>query len=64
MGVARYSITSTNRRWNVSHDGNFEGDFDTKEAAFEAAVAAASLALREGHDVHVSVASNSIVAGE
>ena len=27
----------------------------TKEAAFEAAVAAASLAIREGHEVHISV---------
>ncbi|MGY3074160.1 phosphotransferase system HPr-like phosphotransfer protein [Bradyrhizobium sp. LM6.10] len=30
-------------------------DNATKEAAFESAVAAASLALREGHEVHVSV---------
>jgi hypothetical protein len=27
----------------------------TKESAFEAAIAAASLAIREGHEVHVSV---------
>jgi hypothetical protein len=61
MGIDRYSITSNADRWIVSHDGNFEGDFETKEAAFQAAVAAASLALKQGHDVQVSVVSNSIV---
>ena len=37
------------------NDGNAEHDYETKEAAFEAAVAAASLAIRQGHEVHVSV---------
>jgi hypothetical protein len=39
----------------VLHDGNVEGDFATKESAFESATAAASLAIREGHEVHLSV---------
>ena len=30
-------------------------EYASKEAAFESAVAAASLALREGHEIHVSV---------
>jgi len=30
-------------------------DYETKEAAFEAAVAAASLAIRQGHEVHLSI---------
>jgi len=38
----------------VLHDGRMENDYATKEAAFEAAVAAASLAIREGHEIHVS----------
>ena len=55
MGLATYAIIETGGRWGILHDGNVEGDHVTKEAAFEAAVAAASLAIREGHEVHVSV---------
>lgn len=54
MGLASYAITPIAERWSVLHDGEVEGDYVTKEAAFEAAVAAASLAIREGHEVHVS----------
>jgi len=54
MGLATYAVIDHNSRWVVLHDGAPEGDFATKEAAFEAAVAAASLAIREGHEVHVS----------
>ena len=54
MGLATYSVVSTGKTWSVLHDGDLEGDFITKESAFEAAVAAASLAIREGHEVHVS----------
>lgn len=57
MGLASYAIIESGKRWGVLHDGNVEGDFDTKEAAFEAAVAAASLAIRQGHEVRVSVPS-------
>jgi hypothetical protein len=35
-----------------------EGKFLTKESAFEAAVAAAALAIRQGHEVHVSAPSS------
>jgi hypothetical protein len=55
MGLAQYAIIAVRDHWGVLHDGNVEGDFVTKEAAFEAAIAAASLAMREGHEVHVSV---------
>ena len=55
MGLAQYAVTSVGDRWGVLHDGNVEGDFATKESAFESAIAAASLAIREGHEVHVSV---------
>ncbi|RYG94153.1 MAG: hypothetical protein EON58_16885 [Alphaproteobacteria bacterium] len=55
MGLASFAVIEAGKRWGVFHDGNVEGDFETKEAAFEAAaVAAASLAIREGHEVHVS----------
>jgi len=55
MGLAEYMIDSKAGGWTVLHDGTTPNDYDTKEAAFEAAVAAASLAIRQGHEVHVSV---------
>jgi hypothetical protein len=54
MGLATYAITPIADKWGILHDGEVEGDYVTKEAAFEAAVVAASLAIREGHEVHVS----------
>ena len=41
------------------HDGDVRNRYVTKEAAFDAAVAAASLAIREGHEVHISVPDRS-----
>jgi sarcosine oxidase gamma subunit len=55
MGLAEYMIISQPDGWTVLHDGTAQNNYDTKEAAFEAAVAAASLAIRQGHEVHVSV---------
>jgi phosphotransferase system HPr-like phosphotransfer protein len=54
MGLAQYAIVPVQDEWGVLHDGNVNGTYVTKEAAFESAVAAASLALRQGHEVHVS----------
>ena len=47
MGVASYEIVGSAGEWRVRHDGKAENVYETKEAAFEAAVAAASLALRQ-----------------
>jgi hypothetical protein len=55
MGLAQYAIVAVDDHWSVLHDGDVEGDFTTKEAAFESAAAAASLAIRQGHEVHLSV---------
>src|SRR5947208_15805078 len=55
MGLAEYMIVSRPNGWTVLHDGTAEHEYETKESAFEAAVAAASLAIRQGHEVHVSV---------
>jgi hypothetical protein len=55
MGLAQYSIVPIRDQWGVLHDGNINGEYATKESAFESAVAAASLAIRHGHEVHVSV---------
>jgi hypothetical protein len=53
MALASYRIVGAPGAWNVEHDGKAENTYETKEAAFEAAVAAASLALRQGHEVVV-----------
>ena len=55
MGLAQYSIVPVGKQWSVLHDGNTHGDYATKESAFESAAAAASLAIRQGHEVHLSV---------
>jgi hypothetical protein len=56
MGLAAYDVIESGANWGVRHDGNVEGTFETK-AAFEAAVAAASLAIRQGHEVRVTAPS-------
>jgi phosphotransferase system HPr-like phosphotransfer protein len=55
MGLAQYSIVPIGDQWGVLHDGNINAEYATKESAFESAAAAASLAIRQGHEVHISV---------
>lgn len=55
MGLAQYAILAVGDHWGVLHDGDVRGEYATKESAFESATAAASLAIRQGHEVHVSV---------
>lgn len=67
MGRASYAILEQGDKWVVLHDGETNGDFLTKEAAFESAVSAASLAIRQGHEVSVTApgreASNGTALG-
>ena len=58
MGLAQYAIVPIEDHWSVLHDGNVHGDYATKESAFESAAAAASLAIKQGHEVHLSVPGN------
>ena len=55
MGLAQYAVVPIDDHWSVLHDGDVEGDYATKEAAFESAAGAASLAIRQGHEVRLSV---------
>ncbi len=57
MGVAQYHIVPVGKQWGVQHDGNVNGGYLTKESAFEAAAAAASLAIKQGHEIRISVPS-------
>jgi uncharacterized protein (DUF58 family) len=63
MGQAIYEIVGTAGEWRVRHDGHAENVYQTKESAFEAAIAAASLALRQGHEVRVSTAGAETATG-
>jgi hypothetical protein len=63
MGLAAYKIVGNGGEWRVRHDGKEENAYQTKESAFEAAVAAASLALRQGHEVEISVPGSATATG-
>ena len=63
MGLAYYDIVGSEGEWRVRHDGKAANVYETKEAAFEAAVAAASLALRQGHEVRVSAPGRGTATG-
>jgi hypothetical protein len=63
MGLASYEIIGSDAEWRVRHDGKAENVYATKEAAFEAGVAAASLALRQGHEVRVSAPGHGLASG-
>jgi hypothetical protein len=58
MGLARYDIVPVGKQWGVRHDGKINGEYATKEAAFESAAKAASMAIHQGHEVHISVPSS------
>jgi hypothetical protein len=65
MGLASYEIVGNAGEWRISHDGKAANVYETKESAFEAAVTAASLALRQGHEVRISnptMAANRVLA--
>jgi hypothetical protein len=55
MEEATYNIVRQGETWAIEHDGQREGDYATKEAAFEAAAAAASNAIKEGFGVTIKV---------
>ena len=63
MGIAKYEIFGKGGVWRIRHDGKLENEYATKEAAFEAAIAAASIALSEGHDVTVTAPSSETTTG-
>ena len=54
MGSAIYKIVPYEGGWGVSHDGSTIGPYATKEAAFEATAAAASIAMHDGHAVEIT----------
>jgi hypothetical protein len=63
MGFANYKVFGRPGEWHVEHDGKVGNTYETKESAFEAAAAAASIALRQGHEIMIT-APGSAGAGE
>lgn len=63
MGLATCEIVGTAGEWRVRHDGQAANVYQTKESAFEAAVAAASLALRQGHEICVTAPASETTTG-
>ena len=59
MGQAIYKVVPYENGWGVDHDGKIVGPYETKEAAYEATVAAGSIALKEGHDLQILVPGRS-----
>ena len=55
MGEATYQIVRKGKTWAIQRDGKPEGDYATKEAAFEAAAGAASNAIKDGLGVSIKV---------
>lgn len=55
MGQASYKVVPNGDGWSVDHDGDRNGAYATKEAAFEAIVAAAANAIKSGHQISISV---------
>lgn len=58
--IETYRIVGAQGAWRVAHDDETSSDetimaYVTKEAAFEAAVSAASNAVRAGHEVSILV---------
>jgi hypothetical protein len=60
MAIDSYEVVGSGGVWRVKHDGEPIGSYPSKEAAFEAAVAAASLDVREGYAVQLSVPGDRI----
>jgi hypothetical protein len=59
MAERIYNVVKAPVGWIVNVDGvRLGGVYGTKEAAFEAAMVAASYAVCDGEGVHVSVPSN------
>lgn len=53
--TAHYAIVRNGDSWSVNHDGVLEGDYATKEAAYESAALAGSNAIKAGYGVAITV---------
>ena len=56
MNTEHYKIVEHEGHWHVEYDGKIGMAYVIKEAAFEAALAGATNAVKAGHDVTIHVA--------
>ncbi len=57
---ASYRVQRKGQTWAINHDGTLEGDYETKEAAFEAIVGAASNSIKEGVAVTIEIPGTAV----
>jgi len=50
-----YNVARKGGGWAIDHNGSIEGDYATKEAAFEAIVMAASNAIKNGAGISITI---------
>lgn len=50
-----FKIVPNGKSWGIEHDSQVRGSYATKEAAFEAVAAAASNAIKEGHEISIRI---------
>jgi hypothetical protein len=55
MSETNYRVIRNGKAWAIDQNGQTGGEYATKEAAFEAAVLAASNAIKEGMGVRIAV---------
>jgi hypothetical protein len=55
MASATYKVILHEGGWGVDHQGKVAGPFASKEAALEAALGPAMNAIKEGHDVSLTI---------
>ena len=55
MANATYKVIPHEGGWGVDHQGRVAGPFASKEAALEAALGPAMNAIKEGHDVSLTI---------
>jgi hypothetical protein len=60
MKEAVYRVEREGMGWMIHHDGSVRGPYELPEAAFEAAVATASSAIKEGLDVTITLRFSSV----
>jgi hypothetical protein len=55
MAIEHYDVVRSGTGWSINHDGQLEGDYETKEAAFEAIKFAAANAIKDGVGVAITI---------
>jgi hypothetical protein len=58
MKTAVYKVVRHKSSWGVEHNGKIEGEYDTKESAFEAILGPASNAIKLGYEVSITIAGS------